>query len=190
MFGDNNITWKETRVVKQKERFISWLEKICGRQFGHIDETNPEYSNEDHPSVATPSSSTTTTTSTTPTLVSSPKPKKLVVIEIGCGVSLHSLRLEVELLMDSLSKEQLRCIRINPTDHNIREGHVGIGLGSLECLKRIESVMLSKIDEPKPQPQPLLESQPQPQSQSQPQYYAQQQTQPQEQKYIPSSFTD
>jgi len=41
--------------------------------------------------------------------------KQLVVIEIGCGVSLHSLRWESELLWKE-AKDNVKIIRVNPTD--------------------------------------------------------------------------
>jgi len=61
---------------------------------------------------------------------------KLVIIEIGCGISLHSLRLEVELLAQ---RNDIDVIRINPQDFSVsNEKHMGIGKGSLEALVKIQ----------------------------------------------------
>jgi len=66
---------------------------------------------------------------------------KLVIIEIGCGVSLHSLRLEVDLLCQ---RGDVDLIRINPNESWISDNrHVGIGLGALSCLVEIEKRMSS-----------------------------------------------
>jgi len=61
--------------------------------------------------------------------------EKLVILEIGCGISLHSLRMEVELLLNDSS--DVHCIRINPHNFGVRNGNIGIGLGSMEALNEI-----------------------------------------------------
>ena len=89
---------------------------------------------------------------------SRPVTDKLVIIEIGCGQSVHSLRFEVELLLKNaakgdlststsidpslssfsqLSASSVRCIRINPNFATVSQPHIGLPLGSLEALNAI-----------------------------------------------------
>lgn len=66
----------------------------------------------------------------------------LLIIEIGCGTSIHSLRLETEVLLYHTPELSNRCklIRINPCEFDVNShdaNQVGIGIGSLEGLKRL-----------------------------------------------------
>eukprot|EP00026_Physarum_polycephalum_P004298 Phypoly_transcript_04316.p1 GENE.Phypoly_transcript_04316~~Phypoly_transcript_04316.p1 ORF type:complete len:624 (-),score=105.90 Phypoly_transcript_04316:242-2113(-) len=73
--------------------------------------------------------------------------KRLVIIECGCGVSLHSIRIESEALLRNSREtdkgERVRLVRLNPTDWEVPPGrNVGLGLGAkaglLGILKRLE----------------------------------------------------
>jgi len=135
MFGDTNHTWKDTRANLQKHAFLAWLH----RNYGDLDTGSRDHKRQ---------SIRKSIRQKSPVVCGS---ESLVILEIGCGVSLHSLRMEVELLlMDNKTRveedgvEEVGCIRLNPHDYWIGEGHVGIGLGSLEALVEIESRMGEK----------------------------------------------
>jgi len=107
MFGDTNWTWKSSRSKQQKHLFLDWLKESYGP---FSQEPKNKKSNQ--------------------------KLATLCILEIGCGVSLHSLRLEVELLCQDKTKTHVKMIRINPSNCNVYQDHnVGIGLGSLDCLE-------------------------------------------------------
>lgn len=121
MFGDTNLTWKDSRASQQKYQFMSWLRRAVGTL-----EQSPARRSTRRSHVAD---------------------QKVVILEIGCGVSLHSLRYEAELLI-SLKPETVNCIRINPVNHQINgESNVGIGLGSLESLIEIAKLMGVSVDQ-------------------------------------------
>jgi len=118
MFGDTNFTWKDSRATVQKHAFLKWLRKV----YGNLDEAQ--------------------------SLRRSQRNKRkgqMVILEIGCGISLHSIRMEVELLLSQNTTENsVHCIRINPTNSAISPGNVGIGLGSREALQEIMNHMAQK----------------------------------------------
>lgn len=65
-------------------------------------------------------------------------PKHISILEIGCGNSLHSLRLESEML-HALNGEKVHVIRINPNDPNESlsskvNNSIAIELGAKESL--------------------------------------------------------
>jgi len=114
MFGDTNLTWKESRASLQRHYLLKWLRTV----YGNID------------------------SGSAPVRRSTRNKKKnshLVILEIGCGISLHSLRMEVELLLAAKNPNMIHCIRINPTDYCIRENNIGLGLGAKEGLELIQS---------------------------------------------------
>jgi len=116
MFGDTNRTWKNSRAALQKHVFLNWLRKVHGDFF--TDNSSEKLTRKSRRKKKTTG--------------------KLVILEIGCGISLHSLRMEVELLLQSKPSEyEVNCIRINPKDFLIHEGNVGIGMCSLEVLEEI-----------------------------------------------------
>ena len=66
----------------------------------------------------------------------------LLVIEIGCGTSIHSLRFESEILLYHTPKllQRVALIRLNPTTYAVEENNihqVGIGLGAKSSLTSI-----------------------------------------------------
>ncbi len=62
---------------------------------------------------------------------------KLVIIELGCGDSLHSIRIEADLLI--AEEPGVRLIRINPNFRGqLPEGHVALRLGALAALRGIQ----------------------------------------------------
>jgi len=112
MFGDTNNTWKDSRSSLQRHSLLRWLRQV----YGNFDVSirlrrSKRNKRRDH----------------------------LVILEIGCGISLHSLRMEVELLLSNPnnSENRIHCIRLNPTDYEIRPGNIGIGLGAREALQQI-----------------------------------------------------
>jgi hypothetical protein len=64
------------------------------------------------------------------------KKSKLVVLEIGCGTSLHSISIESEALV---REKGVKLIRINPSNVSVPAGpHVAIPLGAKLALVEIE----------------------------------------------------
>jgi hypothetical protein len=67
-------------------------------------------------------------------------PKYVSILEIGCGNSLHSLRLESEMLHALNGGEKVQVIRINPNDTSdsisskVRSTSIAIELGAKESL--------------------------------------------------------
>src|SRR5690606_30621318 len=69
--------------------------------------------------------------------------KKLAILEVGCGVSIHSIRLDAEAL--SLTRPNTQLIRINPVHFaGSEDGDVGLGMGALggilTVLRRVEEM--------------------------------------------------
>jgi len=72
--------------------------------------------------------------------------EKFAILEIGCGVSLHSISIETEMLVNQYENAQL--IRINPNNLNIPKGnHISIGLGGKIALQSIYDKLQFKIKE-------------------------------------------
>eukprot|EP01084_Bolivina_argentea_P015501 29004_1 len=76
--------------------------------------------------------------------------KELLVVEIGCGKSIHSLRWECEYLK---SLENVKLIRINPTEqldmnknHN-NKNHIILKLTAKTALNAIDNYIKKNIDE-------------------------------------------
>ena len=71
--------------------------------------------------------------------------KRVLVMEIGCGTSIHSLRFESELLLYHFEefKNRISFVRINPTHHIVEErsGFVGLPMTALDGLRAIEEQM-------------------------------------------------
>lgn len=61
---------------------------------------------------------------------------KLVILEIGCGTSLHSISIEAESLIAD-DKYNATLIRINPNHLNVPKGHICIGTTALYALQQI-----------------------------------------------------
>jgi hypothetical protein len=88
------------------------------------------------------------------------KEKRLLIIELGCGNSLHSLRCDVELL--AREHTNIDVIRINPGDASVccpvttpttstttSPTHVGLKAGALEALLQLGALLeLNKADRP------------------------------------------
>jgi NAD-dependent SIR2 family protein deacetylase len=69
---------------------------------------------------------------------------KLVVIEVGCGTSIHSLRVETEIMVGKrpLSGPRTTLIRIDPGNANVPLGqHVGVKMTAMSALTKIETEM-------------------------------------------------
>jgi NAD-dependent SIR2 family protein deacetylase len=89
------------------------------------------------------------------------KNKSLVVIEVGCGESIHSLRVETEIIVGkrlshssssdsndtssfkskTISNETTTLIRIDPGNANVPRGHIGVKMKAMEALIGIEKRM-------------------------------------------------
>ena len=72
--------------------------------------------------------------------------EKVLVVEIGCGTSIHSLRFETEILLYHTPelKDRVSMIRINPSHPSVEENsefHVGIGAGAKESLLAIKNLL-------------------------------------------------
>ena len=75
------------------------------------------------------------------------KHRKMTIIEIGCGTSIHSLREESELLMNRRTNTWTRLIRIDPSDsrvpccstHDTHHECIPIPMRALEALSEIRS---------------------------------------------------
>lgn len=120
MFGDTNVTWKDTRAVRQKTRFLQWLKQMLGSL---NEKDQPLRRSQRGAGVG-------------------PKAEKVVILEVGCGVSIHSLRLEAEMLITMKTDSTVNCVRINPVTYEIKgQNNVGIGMGSLECLVGISKLL-------------------------------------------------
>jgi len=65
----------------------------------------------------------------------------LVILEIGCGTSIHSLRIESEVLLYHYPgiQERASLIRINPSSPGVELAarHVGIGMSAMACLEEL-----------------------------------------------------
>ena len=73
--------------------------------------------------------------------------EKLVVLEVGCGTSAHSLRDESELLCEKLWRHKnCKVVRIDPGDCNVPKGHVGIRLNAKDALNRLAHAYFEKRD--------------------------------------------
>ncbi len=59
---------------------------------------------------------------------------RLVIVEIGAGKAVPTVRLTSERISSSLDAT---LIRINPRDYDVPSGHISIPLGGLEGIKRI-----------------------------------------------------
>ena len=59
---------------------------------------------------------------------------KLVVLEVGCGTSVHSLRLDSEIV--AASARSAKLVRVDPGDARVPEGanHAGVALGAEAAL--------------------------------------------------------
>ena len=74
--------------------------------------------------------------------------EKLVVLEVGCGTSAHSLRDESELLCEELWRNKdCKIIRIDPDDCRVPKGHVGIRLKAKDALKRLSQAYFNNENE-------------------------------------------
>eukprot|EP00938_MAST-03A_sp_MAST-3A-sp1_P002284 g2284.t1 len=73
------------------------------------------------------------------------KHRKMTIIEIGCGTSIHSLREESELLMKRRASDWTRLIRIDPSDSRVpccssdKHGCIPIPMKALEALTEFTS---------------------------------------------------
>lgn len=129
MFGDTNYTWNASRSSCQKKEFKRWLKKILG--------TNPKALKK-RAIVPKPKEEKVERNQPPCRRSARVRAPNLAILEIGCGVSLHSLRLEVDLLCSLDTKASVRLIRINPHHHDLPEGdHVAIGIGAKEALQGI-----------------------------------------------------
>jgi len=67
--------------------------------------------------------------------------QRLVIIECGSGISLHSIRIESEALLrndDEDDKgEKVKLIRLNPNHHQCPDGHIGIGMSAKLALQEL-----------------------------------------------------
>jgi hypothetical protein len=84
-------------------------------------------------------------------------PAKIVIVEVGAGVNVPSLRFHGERLVSVILKEYRSCppptiVRINPDhpepeDPSLKPHIIGVQLRALEALKKIEQAIDSnKID--------------------------------------------
>lgn len=77
------------------------------------------------------------------------QPVTLAIIEVGCGVSLHSISIESETLIADDKKGTTKLIRINPSNTRVpRGGHVAIGLGGLAALQGISEALVKLEQNP------------------------------------------
>ena len=77
----------------------------------------------------------------------------LVVIEVGCGESIHSLRVETEIMVGKRSGGSVvggavggavgttTLIRIDPGNANVPSGHIGVRMRAMDALVGIEERM-------------------------------------------------
>jgi hypothetical protein len=63
--------------------------------------------------------------------------RRIVAIEMGAGLTIPTVRRQCEAVATKL-------IRINPMDPEVPRGSIGLRLGALEALRRIDEVMQSK----------------------------------------------
>lgn len=64
--------------------------------------------------------------------------KKTIVIEIGSGRHVQSIRQKSRQLIKS---HQATLIRINPNDSKVKEGHISIAKGGLEALTELNQIL-------------------------------------------------
>lgn len=128
MFGDTCFTFNSSRADYQKKKFKRWLKKLLGCNTKHL-KKKKQVKTEVKDEQETDAPSRRSQRLRNP---------NLLIIELGCGISLHSLRLEVDLLLSLETKADVHCIRINPLYFQVPPGdHVGLGLGSKEGMEGI-----------------------------------------------------
>uniref|UniRef100_A0A6A7G102 NAD-dependent protein deacetylase n=1 Tax=Hirondellea gigas TaxID=1518452 RepID=A0A6A7G102_9CRUS len=152
-FSDSDQTYNSKRIEKQKSRLITWLYSLigfrkedCSKSTNDCEETI--YSNSQSIKLSSLASNAAPTSPSQKPATHSPS---LVVLEIGCGVSLHSLRCESDELLRKFSEipsqrrlvDSIDLIRINPLNWTVPKGetNVGIGLGALEALQKIQTLI-------------------------------------------------
>jgi hypothetical protein len=134
MFGDTNYTFNAARSNFQKTEFKRWLKRILGTSPKALKKKQvlPKEEKEEKEDCTHPACRRSARN----------RAPNLVILEIGCGVSLHSLRLEVELLCSLETKASVHLVRINPHHQDLPEGdHVAIGLGAKDALQGIEQTI-------------------------------------------------
>jgi hypothetical protein len=61
--------------------------------------------------------------------------EKLVVVEMGAGIAVPTVRYQGEQLV---RERNARLVRINPRDPEVPEGEISLSMGALEALRAIE----------------------------------------------------
>ena len=106
------------RKAAQRERALAWIERQKQQR---------------RPSSSSSSSSRSSSTTTTTT-----RSNVLVVLEVGCGVSEHSLRLDTEVVVARHREAggEAYLVRVDPAAASVPAGggHVGVPLGAKDAL--------------------------------------------------------
>jgi hypothetical protein len=152
MFGDDSTSFKDVRAHQQKARMLKFLKKYIPdfeAQSIQITETTQDV--KEHQAETTSVDDGTQDEQETAKQLKKQKQKngkqRLLVMELGCGNSLHSLRCDVELL--AREHGNVDVIRINPGDASVRPpkdifpeaDHVGLKAGALEALLRLGALL-------------------------------------------------
>ena len=66
---------------------------------------------------------------------------KMVVIEIGAGKAIPTVRMHCEGMLD---EEKSRLIRINPRESETPAGNASLPMGGLEALQRIDAIIAAR----------------------------------------------
>jgi len=68
---------------------------------------------------------------------------KLVVVEIGAGEQVPTVRRFSERVVGQFKNSRL--IRVNPRDYDVPQGGIGISMGALEGLKKIDDILTGEM---------------------------------------------
>jgi len=140
-FSDTNDTFDDERIHAQKERFMKWLTPFLHHS-PNTNTNNNNNNNETRPQQRPHKQHRTSTRM----IQTRQRRKKLAVVEIGCGKSVHSLRWESEYLK---SLPNVTLIRINPMENismsekteNDNERHITLKLPAKLALDTIAMYM-------------------------------------------------
>jgi NAD-dependent SIR2 family protein deacetylase len=143
--GDTQDTWVPARSHGQKKRLLRWLKSVLyeskdGDAWQQRTEEeqgeSDEYSEDEGESEEEEEWDSAVQQKESLCKDTQRLPPKLVVIELGCGDSIHSIRIEADVLI--AENPSVRLIRINPNFRGaLRDGHVAIRLGALAALQGI-----------------------------------------------------
>jgi len=157
MHGDTNFSWVSTHSAAQKKQLLNWLNMVYitarvkeepqAKLDSEINVVNCSKKYEGEEQKGKGNSFPVPPVSRSKFVPRRRKREKLVVLEFGCGVSLHSIRIESDVLVRNGEPDHVKLIRVNPMDCKVPANHIGVGIGALEFLKEIRKRLQVKKEE-------------------------------------------